>query len=245
MGVAAIVLAAGAGTRMKSNLPKVAHEVLGKPLVNWVIDAAHAGGIERIVCVVGHGRELVEPLVEGQAETVFQPERKGTANAVEMCRETFGDFEGTIIVLNGDLPLITSQTISELVATRESQDAAAVILSMDLDDPTGYGRIIRGADGSVEGIVEQKDATPEQALITECNAGLYCFDARMLFDALEKVGNDNAQGEYYLTDVLALCREAGGKVAAYVAADATECLGVNSQEQLAEVEAIAKQRLQG
>lgn len=243
MKTAAIVLAAGAGTRMKSKKPKVAHEMMGKPLVNWVIDAAKAADMDKVVAVVGHGREQVEPLVADCAEVVVQPERLGTADAVNVCREAFAGFDGSLLVLSGDCPLITPQTMTALLQKRCEGNAAVVVLTMQPDDPTGYGRIIRDEGGAVLRIVEQKDATPEEAAVTECNSGVYCFDARALFDALEKVGSDNRQGEFYLTDVLEICRREGRSVLALPARDDTECLGVNSRIQLAEATKIAQRRI--
>ena len=242
MQTAAIVLAAGAGTRMKSDKPKVAHEVLGKPLVNWVLDAAEEAGIERLVTVVGHKREQVIPLVEDRAEIVVQEEQRGTAHAVLSCSDALAGFEGSLLVLSGDCPLITSETMKALIDMRESNDAAVVVLTMEMADPTGYGRIIREADGSVARIVEQKDASPEEAAVTECNSGFYCFDAKALFEALGQVGSDNAQGEFYLTDVLEISRNAGRAVLALPAKDPNECLGINTREQLAAVEEIARAR---
>lgn len=243
MSTAAIVLAAGAGTRMKSKKPKVAHEVLGKPLVRWVIDAARDAGVERVVSVVGHAREQVVPLVEADTDVVVQERQDGTAGAVAVCAEALADFDGSLVVLSGDCPLITADTISELVRAREEADAAVVVLTMEFANPFGYGRIVRAADGSVERIVEQKDATPEQAAITECNSGFYCFDARALFSALDQVSDDNAQGEFYLTDVLEICRRAGRRVIGVPAADVSECLGVNSRAQLAEATGIMRDRI--
>lgn len=243
MGTAAIVLAAGAGTRMKSKRPKVAHEMLGKPLVNWVIDAAEEAGVDKIVSVVGHLREQVEPLVQDKSEIVVQRNLSGTADAVNSCRDALAGFKGSLLVLSGDSPLITSKTMSALVSMREENDAAVVVLTMRPDDPFGYGRIIRDASGQVERIVEQKDATPEEAAVGECNSGFYCFDAEALFEALTQVGSDNAQGEFYLTDVLEICRRAGRAVMALQASDNTECLGINSRIQLAEATKVAQQRI--
>ena len=188
MGTAAIVLAAGAGTRMKSKKPKVAHEVLGKPLVSWVLDAAKQAGVEQMVAVVGHMREQVIPLVEADAQVVVQAEQRGTAHAVLVCAESFSDFDGSLVVLSGDCPLVTAETISALVRTREENDAAVVVLTMQPENPFGYGRIIRDETGQVARIVEQKDAKPEEAAVTECNSGFYCFDATALFEALGRVG---------------------------------------------------------
>lgn len=243
MESAAIVLAAGAGTRMKSKKPKVAHEVLGKPMVRWVIDAARAAGLARIVTVVGHERNQVIPLVEADTEIAEQYVRRGTADAVNSCREQLDDFAGSVAVLSGDCPLITSSTIRKLVEMRERTNAAVVVLTMELDDPTGYGRIVRDASGEVERIVEQKDANEAEAAITECNSGFYCFDGKALFDALLKVSNDNAQGEFYLTDVLSICREAGRAVLALPTEDPAECLGVNSRGQLAQATKQLQRRI--
>ena len=243
MSTAAIVLAAGAGTRMKSKKPKVAHEVLGKPLVRWVVDAAREAGVERVVSVVGYAREQVAPLVEGDTEIVVQEQQNGTAGAVAVCADALADFDGSLVVLSGDCPLISSETIAALVKVREDADAAVVVLSMELENPFGYGRIIRGEDGSVVRIVEQKDATPEEAAVCECNSGFYCFDAKALFAALSKVGSDNAQGEFYLTDVLEICRNEGRVVTALTAQDPTECLGVNSRAQLAQAASVMRDRI--
>jgi len=244
MSTAAIVLAAGAGTRMKSKKPKVAHEILGKPLVNWVLDAAREADVDKLVAVVGHGREYVAPLVEGVAEVVEQAEQLGTAHAVNICRDVFAGFEGSLLVLNGDCPLITPTTIRSLVQVREQLQAGCVFLTMELSDPTGYGRIVRDQKtDAVLGIVEHKDATEAQRAIRECNAGFYCFDAVKLFDALTKVGSDNAQGEYYLTDVIELMRKAGDGVVGQLTENPHECLGVNSRVQLAQATKIAQQRI--
>lgn len=242
MQTAAIILAAGAGTRMKSDKPKVAHEVLGKPLVGWVLDAAQDAGIDRVVTVVGHKREQVIPLVENRSEIAIQAEQKGTAHAVLSCADALAGFDGSLLVLSGDCPLITAKTMRALIEMREEANAAVVVLTMDMDNPFGYGRIIRDADGAVARIVEQKDATPEEAAVTECNSGFYCFDAKALFEALAQVGSDNAQGEFYLTDVLEISRNAGRAVLALMADDPTECMGINTPEQLAAVEEIARAR---
>lgn len=243
MEASAIILAAGAGTRMKSSRPKVAHEILGKPLLNYVIDAAKAAGIGKIIVVVGHGREFVEPLIPDDCEVVLQDQQRGTADAVNRCCGAFSGTSGSLLVLSGDCPLITPSTISELLDARESVDAGAVALTMRPESNFGYGRIVRDIAGEFERIVEQKDCAPDEAAIEECNAGFYCFDSQLLFKALGQVSSDNAQGEFYLTDVIAIARRAGRRVIALEAADSGECLGVNSRIQLAQATKIMQRRI--
>lgn len=242
MEASALILAAGAGTRMKSAKPKVAHEILKKPLVRWVVDAVHEAGIKSVATVVGHQREQVIPLVE-DTQVVVQEEQLGTAHAVKIAREALADDPGSLVVLTGDSPLIRPETIQELADLQQENGAAVVVLTMQVDDPTGYGRIIRDEAGNVCAIVEHKDCTPEQLAITECNSGFYCFGRDFLFEALDKVSTENAQGEYYLTDVLALAYESGEPVIGLVTDDPDECLGVNSRKQLAEATACLQQRI--
>lgn len=247
MNAKALILAAGAGTRMKSDKPKVAHEVLGKPLVRWVVDAARKAGISDVISVLGHMSERVAPLVQDDTQIVIQTQQLGTGDAVNAAREAMtcddGSIaEGSLVVLSGDCPLITPETIAALVAKREETDAAVVVLTMQMENPFGYGRIVREGD-AVARIVEQKDAAPEEAAITECNAGFYCFDAPALFDALSRVSNDNAQGEYYLTDVLEICRADGREVLALTTEDAEEAMGVNSRVQLAQATKAMQRRI--
>ena len=192
METAAIILAAGAGTRMKSKKPKVVHEVLGRPLVRWVVEAAKEAGADKVVAVVGHQREQVIPLVEDDSLVAVQQQQRGTADAVLAAKEALGDLDGAVVVLSGDSPLIRPETIAEMVALREEHQAAVVVLTMELANPFGYGRIVRDGAGEVERIVEQKDATVEEAAITECNSGFYCFDAQALFDALAQVDSNSA-----------------------------------------------------
>lgn len=243
MEASAIVLAAGEGTRMKSKKPKVAHEILGKPLVRWVVDAAREAGVDDVVAVLGHGKDQVAPLVEADARIVVQEHRRGTGDAVEACRPLFEGKEGSVLVLSGDSPLITPETIRRLVSAREESGASMAVLTMEAEDPFGYGRIVRAEDGQVERIVEQKDCSEEEARISECNSGVYCFDVRSLFWALSQVGNDNAQGEYYLTDVLEICRRDGRSVVALKTEDASECAGVNSRSQLAQAAKALQSRI--
>ena len=243
MEASAIVLAAGSGTRMKSAKPKVVHELLGKPLVRWVVDAAREAGVGQVICVLGHGIETVQPLVEADTSVVEQKQQNGTADAVNSCREACAQMEGSLLVLSGDCPLITAETIAGLAQAREDADAAVAVLTMETENPFGYGRIVRDENDQVVRIVEQKDCTPMQAAITECNSGFYCFDARYLFDALARVSNENAQGEFYLTDVIEIARADDRRVVGVKAADITECLGVNTRVQLAEATHIMQQRI--
>ncbi len=243
MEASAIVLAAGSGTRMKSAKPKVVHEILGKPLVRWVIDAAREAGVGEIISVLGHGIEVVQPKVEADTQVVEQKQQNGTADAVNSCRVACEHMEGSLLVLSGDCPLITAETIAQLANAREEADAAVVVLTMAVDNPYGYGRIVRDQNDQVLRIVEQKDCTPTQAAITECNSGFYCFDARYLFDALNRVSNENAQGEFYLTDVIEIARADGRNVVGVKAVDINECLGVNTRVQLAEATRIMQQRI--
>ena len=245
---AAIILAAGEGKRMHSDLPKVAHLCAGRPLVRWVVDAARAAGASPIVVVVGHGADIVRALVP-DTETAFQAERRGTGDAVRCALPALTDeagrpYPGPVLVLNGDSPLITPETLAGLAALQRDSGAAMVALTFKAENPFGYGRIVRdGVTGEVLRIVEQKDATPEEAAIDECNAGFYCFDGAALADALSKLTTDNAQGEYYLTDVLEICRASGRRVMPFPAANAAECLGVNTPQQLEFVEDVMTSRL--
>lgn len=227
---------------MKSSRPKVVHEILGKPLIRWVVDAAREAGIDSITTVVGHERDQVEALVQ-DTSIVVQEEQLGTAHAVKVAREALAAGVGPVVVITGDSPLIRSDTILSLVKAQRDAAAAVVVLTMQIDDPFGYGRIVRDAQDQVCAIVEHKDCAPDQLAITECNSGFYCFDREFLFEALDRVSSENAQGEYYLTDVLGLAYEAGKTVVGLVTEDPLECLGVNSRRQLADATAILQARI--
>ena len=242
MQAVAIVLAAGEGTRMRSTLPKVAHEVLGVPLVRWVVDAVLGAGIERIVTVVGHGGDAVAALVP-DTETVVQQTRLGTGDAVCAAADALGGFDGPVVVVAGDVPLVRSETLAGLLGSWRSAEAACTVLTALIPDPTGYGRIVRDEAGVVTGIVEQKDLDAGQQAISECNVGIYCFDARSLFDALVHITPANAQGEYYLTDVVALLHAQGRRVTAVTLDDIDESHGVNTRVQLAAVARILQRRV--
>lgn len=237
----ALILAAGEGKRMHSSKPKVAHEMLGRPLVRWAVEAARDAGCSRVVTVLGHGREVVEPLV-ADTQVVVQEQQKGTGHAVLCARPFLDQTPGNLVVLSGDSPLICPETIRALMAQRESEDAAAVVLTMCPPDPTGYGRVERDSAGQVLGIVEHKDCTPQQLELQECNSGIYCFDAVQLLSHLSGLTANNAQGEYYLTDVIGMFQREGLRVLARCCDDYTEALGVNSRVQLAQATAIMRER---
>lgn len=239
----AVVLAAGKGTRMKSSLYKVLHPVCGKPMVDHVVSNMEKLGATEIVSVVGHGAEMVKDTLGERSTYVVQEEQLGTAHAVQQAEAVLDGREGTTIVICGDTPLITPETIQQLMTTHHEAGAKATILTAIVEDPTGYGRILRGEDELVTGIVEQKDATPEQQKVQEINSGTYCFDNKALFEALKKVDNNNSQGEYYLTDVISILKEQGEAIAAFAAADADELLGVNDRVALSQAESYMRRRL--
>jgi bifunctional UDP-N-acetylglucosamine pyrophosphorylase/glucosamine-1-phosphate N-acetyltransferase len=243
--LAVVVLAAGQGTRMKSSLPKVLHRIGGRPLVGHVLDTALALEPERVVVVVRHERELVAQAVSEAVPDVVvvdQDEIPGTGRAVEVALDALADFAGDVLVLSGDVPLLESGTLSSLVRAHRDGAAAATVLSAVVDDATGYGRVLRDVDGAVTRIVEQKDATADEASVTEINAGVYVFQAAALRAHLSLVGTANAQGEKYLTDVVALLRDSRLIVAASAAPDAAAALGVNDRVQLSEAARVLNAR---
>jgi bifunctional UDP-N-acetylglucosamine pyrophosphorylase/glucosamine-1-phosphate N-acetyltransferase len=243
--VAAIVMAAGQGTRMKSGKAKVLHAVCEEPMVSYPVRLAQALGARPVVLVVGHQAEAVEAEVRRRfpAGVAFalQAEQKGTGHAVMMGLDALPDFEGRIFILSGDVPLLTQGTLERLAASAGPADPLALV-SFLLDDPTGYGRLLRGADGRLTRIVEHKDATPEQRAVKEVNAGIYWVDAAFLRRALARLGNDNAQGEYYLTDIVGLAL-ADGHTVQSVLADPQEVAGANDRAQLADLDRAMRRRV--
>lgn len=238
---AVVVLAAGAGTRMKSDTQKTLHEIGGRSLLSHSLHAAASVSPSHVVAVVGHQRDQVSPAVDRIAEDMgitilqaVQEEQNGTGHAVQVGLDVIPDFTGTVVVTNGDVPLLTGQTIEKLIDAHEAASAAVTVLSLELDNPTGYGRIIRDSAGEVREIVEEKDATDEQRAVTEVNSGVFAFDGAVLRDALTRINSDNAQGELYITDVLAIARGDGRTVSAFTAPDPRELAGVNDRVQLAE-----------
>ena len=236
-----IILAAGKGTRMKSKLPKVLHKVGGKPMLQHVVDAAKRAGSSREVVVVGAGAQLVEKTISG-VEFVLQEEQLGTGHAVLSARKNFSASKGTVLILCGDTPLLTSELLKKFADTHENSNCAATVLTAEMPDPKGYGRVIHEADGTFKKIVEDKDASEDEQKIREVNAGVYCFDVQKLFSALDKVSNDNAQGEYYLPDVLTILKGDSEKIGVFLADYCEETIGINSRVQLAAAERILRQR---
>ena len=237
-----VILAAGKGTRMKSSLPKVLHKAGGKAMLAHVLAAAKEAGAVRNIVVVGFGGETVEKALAGEADFVTQEEQLGTGHAVLQAEPLLHEEKGTVLVLCGDTPLLTGKLLKKLAKEHAAAGAKATVLTAVMPDATGYGRIIRAADGTVERIVEHKDATEEERTVREVNSGIYCFEAPDLFAALHEVKNDNAQGEYYLPDVLEILRKKGEKIFAATADDYEETLGVNSRAQLAASEKILRRR---
>jgi bifunctional UDP-N-acetylglucosamine pyrophosphorylase/glucosamine-1-phosphate N-acetyltransferase len=239
----AVILAAGQGTRMKSKLYKVLHPVCGKPMVQHVVDQIKKLHIEEMVTVIGHGAEKVQAQLGNESLYALQESQLGTAHAVMQASGILEGKEGVTIVVCGDTPLIKAETMESLFNHHEQLKAKATILTARIDDPTGYGRIIRNEDGLVEKIVEHKDATEEERKINEINTGTYCFDNASLFAALKKVSNDNVQGEYYLPDVIEILKNQGEVVTAFQTNDLEETLGVNDRVALAEAERIMRKRI--
>jgi bifunctional UDP-N-acetylglucosamine pyrophosphorylase / glucosamine-1-phosphate N-acetyltransferase len=237
-------MAAGEGTRMRSSVPKVLHEVCGRPMLAWPIAAAREAGAGRICVIVSPDRDLSPALPEG-SETIVQPEPDGTGGALRAAADVVRDSD-TVLVLSGDHPLVSTEIIGELIATHREAGAAATVMTTEMEDPASYGRIVRDEAGDVERIVEAKapgDATPQELAIREVNAGTYAFEAEALADALSRLTNDNAQGEYYLGDVLPLLRERDLRVAAYRAPDPGVNLGVNDRADLARAGNEARRRI--
>jgi bifunctional UDP-N-acetylglucosamine pyrophosphorylase/glucosamine-1-phosphate N-acetyltransferase len=245
-----LILAAGLGTRMRSNLAKVLHQVDGRPLINHVCRTAAALAPEKIYIVIGHqggdvSKAVLNELAEEQAVFVEQKEQLGTGDAVNAAREFLGYRDSTLLILSGDVPLIRPETLAALVQQHHNhrgKGATCTILTVKLKDPTGYGRVVRGNDGIFERIVEQRDASDSEREIREINAGIYCFDNRKLFAALTGVQNNNVQGEYYLTDVPALLKAAGEDISIYQHNDTQEIEGVNNRAQLADIERLLRRR---
>lgn len=231
----AVILAAGKGTRMKSEHPKVATALAGRPLLVHVMDHLKNANVNKQIIVVGYKKEEVISICKGREDLTFceQKEQLGTGHAVLVCKDTLKDFQGTVLVACGDAPMISPTSFSSLIELHTSGSYAATIMSAEMDNPQGYGRIIRSADdGSVLRIVEEKDANPEEKSVKEVNTGTYCFSSEYLWEGLASVGNSNSQNEYYLPDLIKIFREKNLKVGAMKLKSSIESYGINSPEDL-------------
>ncbi len=241
--LAVAILAAGKGKRMKSPLPKVLHEVGGKPMLLHVTDLSKAIKADRIIAIIGHGRELVEKTLAGRnVDTVVQEEQLGTGHAILQTEPLLKDFDGDLMVLSGDVPLLQKDSLEKLLDTHYSTGAGATLMTARFDDPSGYGRIVRDKEGFLDKIVEHKDCNPEELAIDEINAGIYIFDAQTLFRSLKLIDNDNSQGEYYLPDALNHFPDFDLSIALELLDDPVEITGINTKEQLIEINRIFSTR---
>lgn len=231
--VGAIILGAGEGKRMKSDIAKVLHEIDGKPMIEYVIEAARHTDPTKIVVVVGNRMDqVIARLHKARVIFAIQKEQRGTADAVKTAQLPFSQFDGEIMVLCGDMPLVRGTTLQKMLEFHREKDSSATVMTGILDDPAKYGRIVRDKDGNFDRIVEFADAGEDIRAIDEVNSGTYVFDSNELWPALEKISSDNAQGEFYLTDVMTVLKNKGETVAAYTVEDSSELLGVNTKEQL-------------
>lgn len=237
-----IILAAGKGTRMKSTYPKVVHKVCGKEMVNHVIDISKSAGVDETIVILGHGIDTVKEVLSDDVRIAIQEEQLGTAHAVMMANDYIDDAD-TVVVLCGDTPLISEETLVEFFKHHDQNNNAVTVLTTEVDDPTGYGRVIRDSSNEFMKIVEQKDASEQEKSVREINSGIYCFNGAFLKDSLQYVGNNNAQGEYYLPDTIEIIRNMGGRADAYLGATIEELMGVNSRVQLSDAERIMRRRI--
>ena len=234
-----LIMAAGKGTRMKSDLPKVLHTLHGKTLIGHVIEQARSIGATRIVAIIGHRKEMVmESLAGSGVEFAIQEQQLGTGHAIMVTEKQLQGWSGDVLILSGDVPRLRAETLEAMLEQHRITASQATVLTTELENPHGYGRILRNEDGTLLRIVEEKDATDEIRGIREINSGIYLFDKELLFDALSKIGNDNAQKEYYLTDVLPMMIGQKHKVSLYLSPDASEIQGINTVEQLQEMEKL-------
>ncbi len=248
MNATAIILAAGKGTRMNSDLPKVLHEVCERPMLGYVMDACRDAGCDRLLVVIGHQAQRVRHAFADDAADVAwveQTEQLGTGHAVMVCEEQLLDIRGAVLVVAGDGPLVTGRTLRALLETHRRERASATLATCVLPEPGKYGRILRDEDGALKGIIEAVDATEEQLGIGEVNVSLYCFDASALRRVLGRLSNDNAKGEYYLTDALELIAADGGHLAAVAAVPPEEVVSINTPDELAQVEQFMRRRSEG
>jgi len=239
--LATIILAAGKGTRMKSDLAKVLHPIDGRPMLSFPVAVARKVGSREVVVIVGHQAELIEEMMKDE-ELVFitQKEQLGTGHAVLQARDHFRRFEGTVLILCGDVPLLRSRTVGDLIVFHRAEKAAVTVMTTVLEDPAGYGRVVKDEGGAITRIVEARDATEEEKEIKEINTGIYCAEAPFLFEAVGEIDNHNAQGEFYLTDIVAVALRKGKKACSFIAADHREVMGINTQGELEEAEKVLR-----
>ncbi len=244
MALAVIIMAAGKGTRMQSDLPKVLHKANGRPLIDYVIETAQALEPAKIVLVVGHlAQDVISATAKFEVAIALQEPQLGTGHAIMQAEAQLSGFGGEVLILSGDAPLVHASTLRDLIAFHRSADAVATVLTAELDDPKGYGRVLREKNAnSVLKIVEQKDATETEQCIQEINSGVYVFNAPVLFEALGQITTNNAQKEYYLTDVFSICCGNGVHVCAFKTGNADEIVGINTPEQLLVAEQLLQQK---
>ena len=242
MNFKAIILAAGKGTRMKSKYPKVVHKVCGKEMVNHIIDVSKKSGVKDVVTILGHESEVVKNVLPEDTMIAMQTEQLGTGHAVKMAKEYINDND-IIVILCGDTPLIKEETLKRLFDYHIENDYIATVLTTKVDNPTGYGRVIRDENGDLLKIVEQKDGNAEELAVNEINSGIYCFQGQRLRESLDLLDNNNAQGEYYLTDTIKILRDKGFKVGAYNGSTIEELMGVNSRLELSKAETLMRTRI--
>lgn len=242
----AIILAAGQSSRMNTKLPKVLHEVCGRPMLEYVLDACRHIDVDKIFVVIGYGGEQIVERYKDCDDVVFveQKEQKGTGHAVMCCAEHLVDFEGQVLILCGDAPLIRAETLETLIKKHEMEMSAATLATAIMDEPFGYGRIVRDTYGNIQGIVEHDDCDEKQLAIKEINPGYFCFDVPALLDALDKITPNNVKNEYYLTDALHITIASGHKVTAVTAVAPEDAMGVNSRQQLSQASKIMQERIQ-
>ena len=240
-GSGCVILAAGKGTRFYSDIPKVLHDLHGKPVLGHVLDAASACGFEKPVVVIGRKAEEAELFLKGKARPVVQERQLGTADAVKSAKKELSRFDD-IAVLYGDVPLVKKGTLRSLIKQHKASASSCTVLTVDMEDPSGYGRIIRGISGGVKAIIEDKEATAEEKRVREINVGLYCFDRKDLFEVIGRVRKSKVKKEFYLTDVIAILLEDGRKVGAFKTDDPDESIGINSRADLAKAYSILNQR---
>jgi len=243
-GPVTLIMAAGKGTRMKSDKAKVLHPICGRPMIQYSVETAQALGSNRVIVIVGHQAEAVKDTLKGyEVEFAEQREQLGTGHAVLQARPLLEGFTGTLLVLAGDTPLIQVASLRNLCDAHARHRAAVTVLTAIMEDPFGLGRIVRDENDQVIRIVEEKDAAEEERVIREVNSSIYCFDTRLLFDALMRITPDNKQGELYLTDTIAILRSAGGWVAGSIAENANDTTGINTMDDLDQADRIMQSRL--